>query len=155
MRVLLVGHSYVRELKKLCYTKFTTENTTFYVEYLYRAGGDYCTFLEDTSLLDFAEEYQPNYVIVILAGNAINNDISPSDLYYKARKFYSLLKEKLPDSKIIAAQPELRYYKKDNQWNAPEPDEYLQRRSAFNNFLRRCKENDAIMLIDGRLDQGE
>ena len=68
-----------------------------------------------------------------------------------------MVKNRLPEAKIIAAQSELRYYKGDNPWNAPEAEEFFYRRNAFNNFLRRCKTKDAIMQISGkgRMDSQE
>ena len=92
MRVLLLGHSYVREIEKLGHRSFKTDGTEFSLEYLYQSGGNYDTFLNDPSLLYFAHGYDPHYIIVILAGNAICEDIKNSELYKKARDFYLLVK---------------------------------------------------------------
>lgn len=157
MRVLLVGHSYVRDLMHLGYNTFHTEGEKFEVEYIYQSGANYDTYLNDTSLLDPAYGFQPDYVIVILAGNSINNYTPNSEIYQKARDFYSVLGDRLPDAKIIAAQPELRFYSEDNHWDAPGTDEYRGRRNSFCNFLRRDKTKHAIMQISGpgRMDSKE
>ena len=119
------------------------------MEYSYRAGASYDTYLNHPDLLGDAENFNPHYIIVILAGNSINDAISTGELYQKCRDFYQLLRDRLPDATIIAAQPEMRYYQEGNKWGAPTELDYKAKRNAFLSFLRRFKGKDSILLVGG------
>ena len=55
----------------------------------------------------------------------------------------------LPDTKIIAAQAELRFYEHGNKWNAPTEEQYKKRRDDLNKFLNRLKIKDGVLIIAG------
>ena len=101
-------------------------------------------------LLNQAFEQRPDFVIVALAGNSLNNAITNAEIYVQCRQFYQLLRNGLPETKIIATQAELRFYNDTNKWNAPGAEEYMKRRTVIINFLRRMKTKDAIMMVAGK-----
>ena len=150
MKVLLFGHSYVKDLKNLGYKSFVSNNVTFQLEYLYQPGGSYELFLNDHSLLNSAFEYQPDFIIVIIGGNALNNSKPDEEIRKQCRDFYQMLRNGLPNTTIIAAQLELRFYESNNRWNAPDSAEYLRRRNNMNTFLKRLKLKDALMMVAGK-----
>ena len=149
MKVLLIGHSYVRDLQDLGYDSFIKENIEFSVKYVYKNGGNYKSMLDDTELLETAFNFHPDIVIVILAANSLKNNVPNSEIHIHCRNFYQLLRIRLPKAKIIAAQIELRFYSATNQWDAPEIESYEKRRRDLNNFLKRLKLKDAIMMVAG------
>ena len=66
---------------------FHTAGEGFQVDYIYKYGANYSTYLNNPSLLDPADDIKPDYVIVILAGNGITNDVSSSELYQQASQW--------------------------------------------------------------------
>ena len=147
MRVLLIGHSYVRDIMHLGY-----------IIPIFQSGAKYYTYFDNPSLLDTADYCHPDYIVVILAGNCINNYTASSELYQKARDFYSMLRDRLPGAKIITAQAWTHSMQQVIiAWNAPAENEYSNRRNAFFYFLKRNKNKDAIMEISGpgRMDNKE
>ena len=125
------------------------------LEFVFKRGGSYQTYLDNNYLFERARLTNADVVLVILGGNAISNDVTNPEIYAVARKFYTKLRESFPNSKIIAAQVECRYYQPENRWNCPSGKGYCKRRIALNNFLKRLKTKDHILMISGdnRLDQ--
>ena len=124
MKLLILGHSYVRDLSKLGVSYITHERNVIDVKYVAYPGASYDSFLGDPSKLTAALSYNPDIVVVVLAGNAIHRDISNYELFNKCKSFYQLLREKLPNAIIISAQTELRFYNTVNAFGAPKADEY-------------------------------
>ena len=155
IKLLILGHSYVKRLSKLKIENFTVGEEIVEVKYWYKKGADYLTILDKTSYLDLAEEYCPDFILVILAGNSLNNKKSNKDIYREIREFYSAFRERLPNSIIISAQVELRFYEENNRWDCPTAKVWRARRECINKFLNRLKLKDFVLNITGpgRLDQ--
>ena len=154
MKLLIIGHSYVKSLSKLNVKNFSVGEHTVEVKYLYKSGASYSTILDKSSYLDQAEEYNPDFVLVVLAGNSLSNSCPNKKIYEQIREFYLVLRARLPNSIIISAQVELRYYAENNRWNCPTESEFRKRRSSVNKFLNRLKLKNYVLNISGpgRLD---
>ena len=154
MKLLIIGHSYVKSLSKLKINKFSVGERSVQIKFLYKSGATYDSILNKTQYLDLAEEYNPDFILIVLAGNSLNNSISNSKIYEQIREFYFALRSRLPKSYIISAQCELRFYGTENKWNSPTEFEYRKRRSSINKFLNRLKLKDYVLNISGpgRLD---
>ena len=71
MKLLILGHSYVRDLSKLGVSYITHERNVIDVKYVAYPGASYDLFLRDPSKLTAALSYNPDIVVVVLAGNAM------------------------------------------------------------------------------------
>ena len=154
MKLLIVGHSYVADLKTLEVKEFQTGGQQVQVTYIYKRGGSYDTYLGDLSVFDRITAVQADVTLVILGGNSISNNRTNAEIYDSIRKFYTKLRASSPTSRIAAAQVELRFYNSENRWDCPVGEDYIKRRVAINNFLKRLKLKDNILMISGvnRLD---
>ena len=137
--------------------KFKINETAVKVKYLYKSGANYNSILDKTDFIDQAEEYEPDFVLVILAGNSIDCDTSNQKIFDNIKEFYLVLKSRLPNSIIISALSELRFYQENNKWNCPTIERFKKRRHSVNKYLNRQKSKDYILNISGpgRLDNKE
>ena len=154
MKLLIIGHSYVRDLYKLGLDDITIGKAKVEIKYLYKAGGNYSSILDKTCILDQAEEFEPDFVLVILAGNSITCNKSNRNIYENIREFYATLTARIPNAIVISALVELRFYSENNKWGCPTLQEYRKRRHSVNRFLNRLKFNKFILNVcgPGRLD---
>ena len=156
MRLLIIGHSYVKALWQTGVRQFVAAGTNIEVSFVYRGGTDYNTYLNDTTLFDRIERHKPDFIIVILAGNSINGKYTNADIKIQGTQFYSKLRENFPKGvvKIVASQVEPRFYKPGNRWNCPLEDEFKKRKSGVNNFLKKLTLKDHLLMVGGsyRLD---
>ena len=149
MKLLIIGHSYVSGLESLNISNFTIGNTSIEVKYLYKSGGDYYSILYETDLIEQAVEYEPDFILAIVAGNSIHNNVTNDIIYAQIKVFYKTLRNRLPEAKLMASQVELRFYKANNYHNCPTEAEYTLRRRDINKFLNRLKLKDYLLKIAG------
>lgn len=130
------------------------EQQSVNINYKYFPGANYSTFLSDNSLLLQSIVDKPEVVVVILGGNSISRDVTNFEVFKQCRAFYKLLRDHLPNSRIIAAQIELRFYETPNRFGAPGPEDFRKRRNQLNRFLQTLKLKDNLLIIagPGRLD---
>ena len=154
MNLLICGHSYVRDLKDYGINRLAVGNTSVKVDFVYRGGAGYQTYLDDPELFRRVARYTPDIVLVILAGNEIKNSVSNAEIKNRARLFYARLRGLFPDAIITAAQVEPRFYREGNPWGCPAKDIFKRRRSAINVFLRNSPICDHTLMLGGpgRLD---
>ena len=157
MKIAILGHSYVRDLATLGNFSTSIQQQDFEIQYFSFPGARYSKFLADTRLLDGLIHESPEFLVVILAGNSILHKFDNKTIYDQCKQFYTYLRQKLPNTIIISAQVELRYYSPNNSWGAPSGDEYKNRRNTINTFLSRFKLKDSLLMIagPGRLDNPE
>ena len=158
MKLLLFGHSYVRDLSNLGILNFRVNQFDISVKYLYWPGAGYKKFLDNPSLIAEAVKYKPDIVVVILGGNSIRRDIGNHELFDHCRKFYTILRDLTPDSLIIPAQVQLRRYSREpRKLEYPQFRIFKQKRNSLNQFLKRLKLKDNLLIIAGlgRLDSVE
>ena len=139
MRVLLFGHSFVRDL--LCLGDWNRQleldnGSKIDLEFLFRyySGKDFNFFLFHPEHFDIITELNPDIVIVILGGNLIvggrpNGNIK--DLAYDF--FHKLTRIVKPGCLRFAAQIEPRHCPGGNRFGTPEYEEFNRRRAQINN----------------------
>ena len=137
MRLLIIGHSYVNALQRTGITRFVAAGINIEVSFVHRGGADYNTYLTDRNLFDQIKRHNPDFVIVILAGNAIKGSNSNDEIREQGKRFYTKLREIFPEGivKIVAAQVEPRFYEPENRWNCPLEDEYKKTQDWNKHFL--------------------
>ena len=91
---MLIGHSYVRDLENLQQHSFSAENITFHIKYVHQPGGTYELFVNNPVLLDPAFEFEPDFVVVVLAGNSLHNSVTNAEVYQHCRSFYQLVRDR-------------------------------------------------------------
>lgn len=141
MKVLVYGHSYVRELEQKCDwpQSLTVNDQELDVLFTFRyfPGKNYQFLVERPQEFEILEELNPDYMIIILGGNSIVDTWSNGEVKALANEFYEKLNESLPDTVKIAVQIEPRYYEEDNPFGAPTADDFNRRRQIINNFVNK------------------
>ena len=156
MKVLVFGHSYVRDLchlkPKLRNVAIPAINTVAEVFYRYYPGKDYDYFGSHPEEFDYIQTLQPDIFIVVFGGNLIVEDNSNSYNKQVCQVFFEDVKKYLPSHcKVLVGEVEHRFCAPNNYWGAPEVEEFQRRRRNLNNFVRvklkRRKLVDSMMLI--------
>ena len=109
MRVALFGHSYVRDLQnyldrnrlQLCDLR---DGIFFQAETFGFPGATFARFVEEPNLLNDLVSFCPDIVCVVLGGNDLKTDYPLTNVRADCRRFYDLLKSRLPNCYIIAGQ---------------------------------------------------
>ena len=156
LRVLLVGHSYIRRIKEHLKSKgvdgFTVGSMKVKVDFVYSGGADYARYNGSSCLKDWIMEYQPDIILVVLTGNGIRTDV-PVPVYYDAlRDFYSWLRGKFPGAIIISSECETRFHEENLLSNIPNKVEYYPRKVAVNQILYRMKYKNYMMRFGRTFD---
>ena len=150
MKVVVLGHSYVRDLSRLGNERIKV-GTSLEAEISYLAfpGIKFSTFIENQGLLNFVFETQPEHLVVILGGNDFDNYRSLNEVKTSAEVFYRILKNNLPNTRIYATQVETRFYTSGNHFDCPLPEVYKYVTNYFNKKLRKLPYVDNIICILG------
>ena len=143
MRVLVVGHSYVRDLathgpwqQELTLSTGVRVNPAF--SFLDYPGKDFDFFLDHPAWQDRVREIDPEVVIVVLGGNSIVGSLTNIQIKQKAAAFYLLLKAAVrPSCLKLAVQVEPRFVARENRHGVPEAEEFNRRRQVINNFFNK------------------
>lgn len=83
------------------------------------------------------------------------SNIELKEIYEDCTKVYQILREKLPNTCIIAAQIENRFYRSSGSYhNSPSSDQFDYLRRYFNRFLKNKNFKDCVLQVQGpdRLD---
>ena len=157
MRLLIIGHSYVRNLYERGVTSFEFNGTLVHVRYVFKGGASYDTYLNNPELFNPIESENADVVLVILAGNSIKNSVTNYQIYRQAVDFYQRLRIIFPWAIFVAAEVENRFHKPGNRWDCPVGQDYKLRRRAINNFLLKLKEKQYLVMVagPGRMDNQE
>ena len=147
MRVLVLGHSYVRHLRQTgpgwqAINLVNRDGTTVCPEISFDAhpGKDFAYFLEDEARLNSITRVDPDVLVIILGGNSITPNSQSGDLRQLARAFYKKVGELVrPSCIVIAAQVEQRFYSTYDIQHRGRPtcEQYKRMRTHLNNFLNR------------------
>ena len=137
MKLLILGHSYVRDLSSLGIFNFSHDQTNIEVKYSSFPGANYGYFLKNPSIISETVSYKPDIVIVILGGNSILRDLTKYELFHQCRSFYQILRKELPSSIIVPAQIETRFYKLGNKYGALTGEKYRLRRNELNKVFSK------------------
>ena len=139
MRVLLFGHSLVRDL--LCLGDWNRQlelddGSKIDLEFLFRfySGRDFNFFLFHPEHFDIITELNPDIVIVILGGNLIVGGRPNGNIKSLACDFFSKLTRIVkPGCLRFAAQIEPRHCSGSNRFGTPAYEEFNRRRAQINN----------------------
>ena len=150
MNLLLIGHSYVRDLVKEIPVFETAENT-IEVSGICKSGGTYKDFLNIPNQWSRIEAQRAYIIVVVLAGNSITKLVTISQIHSSSTLFYRRLRSQYPAAKIISAQVEPRFSKAGNKQGCLVGTEFHQHigRVAINNFLKAMKIQDHILMVGG------
>ena len=77
-----------------------------------------------------------------------------SHIKEKCRAFYQLLRDKLPNSCIIAAQVEARFHERENRFDGPLVEDFKLVRRYLNRYIHSLRCKDFLFRVEGpgRLD---
>lgn len=143
MKILLFGHSYVRDLANFGQWDRQLDLRTgesIPVEFAFKSfpGKDYGYFLDNPSLVTQIRQDCPDVIVLILGGNSITASISDLQLKEQAATFYELLNEQLKgDCLKLAVQVEPRFMPTGNRFGVPDSEVFNRRRQTINNFVNR------------------
>lgn len=160
MKVLLFGHSFVRDLLSVGgWNREVSldDDSKVNLEFLFRyySGKDFNYFLNNLELFDEIKSINPDAIVIILGGNIIVDKVSNSSIKLMVNDFYRRLKEVVkPDCIKFAAQIEPRYCHKGNRFGAPEAEEFNRRRTQINNHFNQTVKKHKLVdyLIFSRED---
>ena len=137
MRVVVIGHSYVKYLERLGGWDNVVEllDNGDRVDF---PGKDFSHFLENPTIFERVKRYNPEVVITILGGNAITNLASNNEIKVQAKDYFELKKDSCGENCLrLAVQIERRFASENNKFDVPQEYEYNQRRSVLNNYLNK------------------
>ena len=154
-RLVVFGHSYAKPLKSTGIRVFCQDGRMITVRYVYKSGKDYDYFLNDESLLHDVGSFDPHYVFVTLAGNAVGSPKPIEEIETSCSIFYAILREFCPKAFIIATQVENRFYKPNNRFGAPWGKEYQKKRERMNRYIFKKLRNKDYILQMGALNHQE
>ena len=160
MKVLVVGHNYARDLKRMIphYNNLTLElkndeEVQFDIRFLAYPGKDYEHFLDNPELFDLIKSEEPDVIVIILGGNSIVESKTNTQITQNIKLFYTHLNSVVRDSCIrLAVQIEARFPLPNNPFGAPLAFEYNQRRNVINNYVN--KNIKKLGLVDGIISLG-
>lgn len=149
MKVSIFGHSYVRDLQRLGHESATINDVTATLKYYSFPGSGFKDFLSNGDLLNGLVQGKPDIVVVVLGGNDIKVDVDISNVKHDCERFYKLLREKLPNTFVIASQVEFRQLSVVNRHGTPKADLFKKLAISFNKWLCRQTFKDKILLVNG------
>lgn len=149
MEIVIIGHSYVRDLERLRVFQICDKNLTLNLNYFYIAGATFQTFLDNFEILNKVFDRKPDIVVVYLGGNDIKINVHIQKVYEDSSRFYSLLRSNLPNSFIIASQIEPRYLTAVNYHFTPPADQFSRLANYYNKWLLKQKFKDRLLVIKG------
>ena len=157
MKVLLLGHSYVKYLERLGdwdrEVKLDSgESLNLEFSFRSQAGKDYDHFLTSQSELEFVDLLRPDIIVVILGGNSITTQVTNSEIKWKSTEFFIKLNEVISDQCLkLVVQVEPRNCEAGNKFGTPEFEEFNRRRAIINNHynttLKKRKLVDHVVLL--------
>lgn len=154
-KVAYLGHSYVRDLKRLDILQDKIgDSEQCVIQYFSIPGSCFKTWLDFPKQLSLCMDYNPDFLLICLGGNSITEHVSDIGLQEYCYKFYELLGSLLPNTILIAVQVETRFPIIPNKFGTPCYEIYKKRRLKFNKFLKKFKLRHYLANIQspGRLD---
>lgn len=151
MKVLLLGHSYVRDLKQFIDSPIIKVKSNLYLEleFLTIPGSTFETFINSLSYLEKATNLSPDIIIIILGGNDIKINVPLQHIYHSCKEFFKLIKNKLPNAYCIVSQIEDRYHTHINRFLTPTFENFRTLSNSYNRWLLRQDFKDRVLCIKG------
>ena len=153
MKVTITGHSYVRELEGLGIRYSRVQGHPVEFQYIHRGGASYESHLRgrDHHLFEKIRNTAPDVIIVILAGNSLTSGNTDIEILAQSDEYFKTLRWFAPNSLIVAAQIELRFYRPGNRFGSPLIEEYTRRRLYLNREIQKCQYVDSSLTIEGNM----
>ena len=158
LKVAILGHSYVRDLESLSiYEGFLNDNTPYEIKYFFEADSCFDFWLNWPQILHDCIEFQPNILFVVLGSNSLVENVRVSFIKRKAQIFFEIIKNNLPNVKLVPCQVENRYLKTSSPSGTPPFERYRLIRNKLNKPLQVLPSKDFLCCIAGprRLDKIE
>ena len=153
MKVSIIGHSYVRDLKRFVGNQcsFLCENTDVNLNFIFIPGATFVTFLERPHILLTLDQQKPDVIIVILGGNDITHYKELKEVKHQCYTFFRDLRERYPTAHLIASQIELRFVKDgdSHKFGTPHFELFNKLSLHYNKWLNKQKFKDALLVIRG------
>ena len=143
MKVLVIGHSYVKGLQRLGnwnIAKTLEDGNKALLDFhsISCHGKDFAHFCNHPDEFEAVKKLDPDVAIVILGGNSIVDSVSNGEIKALAHDFYSKLNEVVrPECLRLAVQIENRFVEEGNRFGTPSASEFNQRRHVINNFYNK------------------
>ena len=161
LRVAILGHSYVRDLESLTvYSGVLNDNKPYEIKYFFKEGSCFDYWLDWPQLLHDCIEFNPDILFIILGGNSLKEHVRVSLIKQKAKTFFQVIRNNLPNVKLVFCQVENRYLERSNRFGTPPYSRYRLIRNKLNKALQKLTNKDflcCIALLAGprRLDRLE
>lgn len=137
-RILLFGHSYIRDLQSLGNKEIIVDNKfTIELSYLFKPGGTVAHYNSNKGLLDPLIASSPDVLFIFLGGNDLRTNWNIHDTIFNYKALVSYLASKLPNVPIICAYIEPRFALPDGYFRTPDQAVYKAYARKFNNWLQR------------------
>ena len=148
-KVCVLGHSFVSRLEGLQHTEGEfSDKTPYEVRYFHRGGSCYKDWLDWPEELHSAVDWEPHFVFILLGGNSIKTEESVLELKSYAKTFVRVLKNSLPNAKIIPVQIEARFLDSVHPVHGtPAWPEFKLLRNSFNKYLQKHIKDKHLMCI--------
>ena len=157
MKALIIGHSYVRDLKSFSELHHQSriklpEGFDLHLFFSFVPGATFETYLNHPELLDASGNINPDIVVIILGGNDLRSDVSLSVVKNNCFHFFKLIKSKFPSSFIIGTQIESRFVEpgdKYERFGTPHTEAFSKLSVYYNSWLNKQKFKDRLVCIRG------
>ena len=156
-RALLIGHSYVRDLKSFIKShqqqvvKLPNGNG-LQLFFSFVSGATYETYLNHPELLDGSVDVNADIIVVVLGGNDIKCDVDLSVVKSNCFHFFKLLKTKFPAAYLIGTQIESRFIESGDRYECfgtPHSEAFSKLSVYYNSWLNKQKFKDRLVCIRG------
>lgn len=137
-RVLLFGHSYIRDLQKLGHKEISIdEDFSIEFDYISKPGATIAHYCSNKGVLDPLIASAPDVLFIFLGGNDLRTDWNIHDTICNYKTLIEHFSSKLPGVPIVCAYIEPRFALPKGYFKTPEPAVYKAYARKFNNWLQR------------------
>ena len=137
-RVLLFGHSYIRDLQNLGHKEIVVDDKfTVELEYLFKAGGTVAHYWKHKEILDPLIASSPDVLFIFLGGNDLRTDWDIYDTISAYKNLVLYLSSKLSGVPIICSYIEPRFALPEGPYHTPDQSVYKSYARKFNNWLKK------------------
>ena len=158
MIALIIGHSYVRDLKShsesLIANKLALVNGgCIELKFICVNCATFNSFFRSPSVLSLMLEIKPDIICVILGGNDFKGGIELSAIKNTCIDFYAKIKSIFPGAIIVASQVEKRFVEAGDRYSrfgVPPPELFKKLSVYFNSWINKQKFKDRILCIRGK-----
>ena len=150
LKVAFISHSFGRDLESLGVDRNHLQNRELDLRFYYKSGGCFDYFIDWPPQLHELVEFKPAIIFIALGGNSLKETVPLSKLKDNAKVFLEILRNNLPNAKLVPVQVELRFLTVENRFGTPKYETYKVLRDRFNKILQGLKERDYFCCIAGK-----